>query len=232
MLRWKHGLLIQSWSGRTVHLIYYQSCRRMFIQRFKTFPTLSCKYTSGRLSDTFHSKWDTLALSLDVGFLETVNAFYFWVGDRESVEYSMVVWHGLMYDDRRNVSGSTGRIPQSFATRSPPWQESDTYFSTATASATFALSVSLQVSPSLSSSVLFYLFLWSFVPSACYLSTSVSLVSLLVNLSTLLSYLVGFLHPSLCLLFVPMLLLLVFLFLSYSSLRVFTHQMSLFCHCR
>lgn len=103
----------------------------------------------------------------------------------------MVVWHGLTSEDRRNVSGSTGRIPQSCATRSLHWGESATYFSMRTAllylflilplSLSPCFPVWLQVCPSFSPSTLFLIS--PFVLPAHSLSVSVSLVSLLVNLS-------------------------------------------------
>lgn len=54
-----------------------------------------------------------------------------------------LVWHGLMSEDERNVSGWTRRIPQSCATRALRWQEPATYFSMRTrALRLVALSVS------------------------------------------------------------------------------------------
>lgn len=127
------------------------------------------------------------------------------------LQYSVVVWHGLTSDDRRNVSGSTGRIPQSCATRSQHWQESATYFSMRTAALRLCLiallylflillaCLSLSLSPPprfpLSGSKSFFLPFHS-LPlhhfifcSSCslFVCLGLSLVSLLVNLSVCLS---------------------------------------------
>lgn len=128
------------------------------------------------------------------------------------LQYSMVVRHGLTSEDRRNVSGSTERIPQCCATRSLHWQESATYFSMRTAALRLRLiaflCLSLMLSACLSLSPFFLLlsgyksvFLsLSLLPlalvfhhfifcSSCsfFVCLCLSLVSLLVNLSVCLS---------------------------------------------
>lgn len=136
ILCWKHVLFIQSWSSWAVHLIYYQSQGRCLSRDLSNFSSIFFN-TVNTLQDFF------LDLQINSTQSETRQccSFFFlcdlFLGRRQRICCSMVVWDGLMSDDRRNVSGSTGRIPQSFATRSLHWQESATYFSMATASFTF-----------------------------------------------------------------------------------------------
>lgn len=207
----------------------------MFVQRFEElclhFHKMLCTHTAGRVigfSDAFlcsHSKCYCWRLNVHLFQTEVI---HLWVRDGE---INGVQRDGLMSDNRKNVSRSTGRISRSFATSSLHWQESATYFSRLGAyppilSRLLLLSDLLQVCPPFFSFFRLYFITPSFVLTAC--SLSLCLVSLLVNLSTLVSY---FPLTILFYFFVSFALLLVFLF-SDSSLVVFIHQTSLFCHCR
>lgn len=152
-----------------------------------------------------------------------------------------------MSEDRRNVSGSTGRIPQSCATRSLHWQESATFFSMHTAAlrlylflilpACLSLLVFLCLAPSesvllsplpLSSFTLFPLFV--FLLALC--------LSLSMFIYIFASYFVSyFSYYSFCLLFVPMHFLLMLLgiytpYIYYYSVIVvwFIHSPNLHLH--
>lgn len=67
----------------------------------------------------------------------------------EALQYRKVVQHRLIFECWRNVSGSAGRIPQTCATRSLHWQESDTSFSVRCCSGPLPLLILLPLSFSL-----------------------------------------------------------------------------------
>lgn len=176
------------------------------------------------------------------------------MGHWQRSQYSMVVWHGLTSEDRRNVSGSSGRIPQSCATRSLHWQESATFFSMRTAALRLCLIALLCLFqfclPLLSFSLFSFSSVWLQVCSPLLfssftsfhllffllaLSVSISLMYLLVNIY---KYIFGVL---LWLMFFPLFLpsficpralfACVFRLQIFMPLGIYTPK-SLFCHCR
>lgn len=191
----RHRTLIQSRSGRALYPIFHFLWKVFAQLWFEVDSALKKKVRSvGSMIDISHGSVTEKPC--------------------KSLYYSMVVWHGLTSEDWRNVSGSTGRIPQSCATRSLHWQESATYFRMRTATLRLCLIallclflilpaylslaplfLSLSIPPCLAPSLSFSLSLLSIAfhhfifCSSCspFVCLCFSRVSLLVNLSVCLS---------------------------------------------